>query len=640
MSSPASGILTRVCAVVLAVVGGQVRCLAAEHPRFQKAHFAGRIGEMSLASAGGSQLYRMNDAVLGPDTLWSVMKANWQKGDRFPYAQSATLELRYYPEPGDAPKLYAHLAERMGLTRLAPRIASDAEQRLVGSQLLPDRQELMSHRRGQGYSGARRILKPPYVLTIMAGGQFASDEAFVAVFDEIERNAYATIRKAGGRLEDKPLEVAIRHVHPFDRDFGPQRRPGDVIVEVTDADGRPAAGRDVILHLPDDTPDRPIFGLGPLVPLRAAAGALPGNVDRGNWTRLTTDANGRARMNYLKGPSVLYHWNLSLALDSQWHRGQVPRVKRTIEALVLDAPLAEAHRDGIAAEAVATAKVELVYDCVARIYEVGTRSSIDTPEPRVQVAHKYFADVNRLPAGVLDEPFPLRGEDEIRLYRDARVGVQWLNNLDMWVEAKRSHLVDSEYATITICPTRPSLLRWLDMKMDRNWMGLCFTGAGIYLSMVSNPYATAIGGALGVVSFVWSEASERWDPLSIELKSHLALSLGETAEAWALEGEIRLDDRAGGAVALPAGRMTRLAAGAGPQPAEPYKQSALPAEVQELAAAQARGLRSAAGTTSAGPAGGGRRTRHGRVWVWVGVGLVAVVAALAGGWLLWRRRAG
>jgi hypothetical protein len=519
----------------------------------------------------------------------------------------------------------------------AQRVGTNPNQRLVYSDLRPTRADLMVSVQGQGYSGTRRLIEGPYILTILAGGTFASDEAFRAIFDEIERNAYATIRKAGGKLDAHALNLTIEHIHPFETDVSPDRRPGDILLTLTDADGRPLAHRDIVLHVTDDSPERPIFGLVPNPLLQPAAAALPKDIDPDHWTRLTTDAQGRARMNYLKGPSVLYHWNLSLALDSQWHRGQTPLVKRTIEATVLNMPLAQAHRDGMVAAEEISESIVVEYDRIAHIYEVGTKSHADTPDPRVEVAHKYFADVHRIAAGVPEQPFPLRGEDEIRIYRDARVGIKWLNNLDMWVEAKRTHLQGHEYATITVCPTRPTILRWLDMKMDKNWVGLCFTGTGAYLSMASNPYATAIGGALGVVSFVWGKGSEQWDPLSIELKSHLVMSLGETSQAWTLEGEVTLDNRQGQAIVLPAGQQAPIDA-QGPRPPEVFARDDLPADLLALLRAQEQGLER---TRRGGPAEGGTSRRPvGRAGsaVLVIVLLAVVLAVGAGGWVFWRRR--
>ncbi len=609
-----------------------------EHPTFKKEYFAEHIGEMTLGDAGVSYAFRMNHPVLGPDTLMSRGKANWQKGNSFPPDQSATLGLDYLPESDDAQRLFAHMMTVWDVPGLTQKVRANPTQRLVNSEIRPDRGELIIHVRGQGYTGTRRLIEGPYILTILAGGRFSSDEAFRALFDEIESLAYAAIRKAGGKLEDQALNLSIEHIHPFETNVSPDRRPGDIIVTLTDAKGQPLAHRDIILHVPDDSPERPIFGFAPNPLLRPAADALPKGVNRKNWTRLSTDAHGKARMNYLKGPSVLYHWNLSLTLDTQWHQGQTPLVKRTIEAVLLNVPLGEAYRDGMQAAGEVTESIVVSYDRIAQIYEVGTQSETNTPNPRVEVAHKYFADVQRMPAGVLDKPFPLRGEDEIRIYAHGRVAIRWLNNLDMWVAAKRSHLESNEYAIITICPTRPTILRWLDMKMDKNWVGLCFTGGGVYLSMASNPYATAIGGALGVVSFVWGKGSDVWDPLSIQLESHLAMSLGETTEAWTLEGRIMLDNRDGQAVALPADQKTLIDA-QGPRPPTAFTREELPTDVLAFIEAHEQSLEKARLSAADGRSARQRQSDGSGTTVIVIVVIAALVVAGAGGWVLWRRRA-
>jgi len=602
-------------------------------PWLKEEHFQGAPAGMKLTSWGQSQFYKPpQDALLGPNTVRSIVQGEWEDHKTKP-TRSARLEVRYYPRPGDAKKVFDHMMEDKGQRKSLASAMAHEGTRMISAVANEFRLDNLSYMTGlKTYMGLRIVRKGHYVIKIDSmGDSFAGDENFLAAFDALEQCAYGAVRKAGGTLEGDVV-VRLEHFHPFADNIPENRQGGDIVATVTDAKGKPLAGRQVVFLVGAYDPLRKYLHLNtdPDGDADDNHEFLPPDVDPRNFRAATTDPNGHAVINYIHTLCSLYYGSLAEALT------KVPKVRGTVRAVVLDKTLHEGWKNNKRCTTVGSASVRLEFTCIARVTGVGSLNTDVKPVPTVRIKRVRAGgpDIRDVPSA--KPPVELQKGDEVRLRELDAVTIEWLSGYWMRAHSKNAFLKESEYASVTICPENAGVLRWLDSFVMSKETAFGVAGVGVAIGVGNPPAGTLYGAAAGVFYLVWAAAGEQLEPLSIELHSKIIVDFDEQLNVYTLEGSAKLR-RSGNAAAIDvtAGHMATVPRAGRVPPPRPFTRAQLSPEL--AAFAKSLGASKPAPPPARDPAGPAGRSdpadpsddSGSGLYVLVVIIIIAAVAALA-----------
>lgn len=608
-------------AVLLVLVCHSLALADDRKPWFKKEHFKWSGVGMELTDWGGSQHYRAPRHALGPDTVWSLVRGQWEDNDRDP-TKTGLLEIHYYPRSGDARKIFDYMMEARRMRSGLNKARTKEGTRMISGVSEDSRLDNINHSALNGYTGLRVVLKGNYVIMIIGHGKFSGDQKFLTVFDALEKCGYEAIVKAGGILEDNGVVLKLEHVHPFAANIPSGRQGGDVVATVSDDKGEPLVGGEVVFSCKPGSPLARILELSHYHPrTRTSAGIEHDTayMPAMDWSKVAVaslGSDGTAAINYLLDGHLRY-WDLAQAVARNG------KFRGTLYAFLLDMPHAGAYLNKSVAKTIARASIPLEFTCIARITRIASLDPDQKPLVRVKSDRPGFTGTRAVTPDML--PAELHVGDTILLDGNDFVDVEWLSGAKMEVRVKKDFLQLGQFAKFHIGHEDAGWYRQFDEWWHGRWAVVEIGAPGLIIGYFHTP-AGAVHGTATLSFALFYSIGQEWDPLLITPHSKILIDFGEQVTLYTLEGRAELrHPRDGSITAVATGEKTTVSSRgrtiATPSTFDRY-------ELSEALADVATNLDTMA--AEAGSAAGSTRAPRGGVSTWLIVLIIILSVAVAG----------